>query len=326
MFVSIKVRFLEAFWESEAPRIGETGARGWAGWLREAADKLNEPPVLTDEEEERQVMIAKIEELNAQAEAAGDAGDVAKAMGLMEQANALGEQLVEKREMATSESAFSSFVESNQGGAAAAPGEELGEMRGEEEWDESDEEPEDEDEEEAARKQKTPELEKAAANAAVEGAALEADDKRLLVQWFKEEEELGQSRWRPRGSSDDALDEADPDMVVLFEDVSDIICSYSDKKVRAQLASALLSFLGAPLPVAFNADAELFSEVADDASMFEVADCLDSLLLQTAFTGCEPGGAPCLRTFQQQHAEPLGSFSVKHGGWFSRCSERSPRR
>jgi hypothetical protein len=42
-----------------------------------------------DQEEEKKVMLAKIEELNAQAEVAGDEGEVEKAMGLMEQAKGL---------------------------------------------------------------------------------------------------------------------------------------------------------------------------------------------------------------------------------------------
>ena len=45
-----------------------------------------------DHEEERKVMLTKIEELNAEAEAAGDEGDVEKAMALMEQTKALKEQ------------------------------------------------------------------------------------------------------------------------------------------------------------------------------------------------------------------------------------------
>ena len=46
-----------------------------------------------DKEEEQKVMTEKCEELNTQAEAAGEEGDVEKAMGLMEQAKALKTQL-----------------------------------------------------------------------------------------------------------------------------------------------------------------------------------------------------------------------------------------
>jgi hypothetical protein len=45
-----------------------------------------------DHEEERKVLLAKIEELNSEAEAAGDEGDVEKAMALREQTKALQEQ------------------------------------------------------------------------------------------------------------------------------------------------------------------------------------------------------------------------------------------
>lgn len=46
-----------------------------------------------DKDLERTVMMAKIEELNTEAEAAGDEGDVEKAMGLMDQAKALKTQV-----------------------------------------------------------------------------------------------------------------------------------------------------------------------------------------------------------------------------------------
>ena len=46
-----------------------------------------------DREEEKKVILAKIEELNAQAEAAGDEGDVEKAMALMEQTKELNAQM-----------------------------------------------------------------------------------------------------------------------------------------------------------------------------------------------------------------------------------------
>ena len=42
--------------------------------------------------QEKKVLLAKVEELNTQAEAAGDEGDVEKAMALMEQTKALSEQ------------------------------------------------------------------------------------------------------------------------------------------------------------------------------------------------------------------------------------------
>lgn len=45
-----------------------------------------------DHEEERKVLLTKIDELNAEAEAAGDEGDVEKAMALMEQTKTLKEQ------------------------------------------------------------------------------------------------------------------------------------------------------------------------------------------------------------------------------------------
>eukprot|EP01052_Picozoa_sp_SAG31_P014665 SAG31_NODE_919_length_11010_cov_27.449821_9_plen_92_part_00 len=90
---------------------------------------------------------------------------------------------------------------------------------------------------------------------------MESEDKRLLVQWFKEEDIMDQRRWRPRNSSDADMDETDPHMVVLFEDVSAFLCTYSSMHIRSELAAALLSFLGADLPVEYNACADNFKEV-----------------------------------------------------------------
>lgn len=47
-----KLKFLEAFWDSEAPRLGEEGATGWARWLADVMAERPKPPKVKAEKEE----------------------------------------------------------------------------------------------------------------------------------------------------------------------------------------------------------------------------------------------------------------------------------
>jgi hypothetical protein len=230
---STKLRFLEAFWESESPRLGETGAAGWNSWMKQAEEQLNNVP-----------------------------------------ANSIPTQPEGAYTEGRTHSAFTDFVKENSGGAVEAHLEtDIGV------WDASDDDDNDE-----ANAVKTPEVEQKAAAAAQEMAEIAAEDKSLIMQWFKEEEDMSKTRWRPLGATGAAGDEAekDPERVVLFEDVASLICCYTDAATKAELAAAFLTFVGAELPAIFEAGAAQLQQVSDDTGLFELVDCLDALLVQTA--------------------------------------------
>ena len=51
---SNKRRLFEAFWESQAPRIGEDGALGWAAWLEREEEQIRNAQAQEASEEEHQ--------------------------------------------------------------------------------------------------------------------------------------------------------------------------------------------------------------------------------------------------------------------------------
>ena len=46
VFFSVQIAFLETFWDSDEPRFGETGAKGWKTWMtkKEKGGWVEVPP------------------------------------------------------------------------------------------------------------------------------------------------------------------------------------------------------------------------------------------------------------------------------------------
>ena len=72
----------------------------------------------------------------------------------------------------------------------------------------------------------------------------------LKVETFREAEQ-----WCPRKTSDDEDEtDEDPDRIVLFQDISFVLFKISDEKLRFQLLSHFLSFLGVHVNVNWTSD------------------------------------------------------------------------
>ena len=162
-----RLRFLEAFWESEAPRLGDDGAEGWGTWLLKAQERLATEGATT----------------TAAAEATGE--------GQADTYDPIANNYVEEGG-------------ADAGSAGDGVVEELGlGADGVDEWDRSDDDDgrsEGEEEEEAAL------LEAESAEAAAERAAMaaakevegaEAEDVRRLLHWGSTETQRASSAWRP---------------------------------------------------------------------------------------------------------------------------------
>ena len=273
----MRLRYLEAFWESEAPRVGDERAEGWGAWLINAEKELTaakqaaaaaaapaaDTPTAASAWVEYKDSTGRPYYYNtATQQTQWDRPAEAVTAAPQPAAEMAGGTAAADAALAAWQAGEDPGIEAQDGGekpaaeaAAGADASELGVQAASGEWDDSDDDEANgsagEEEEAAALLEATSAesaAERVAAAAAKEVEASEAEDVRRLLRWGETEIAAGQRVWWPPTSSSSA--EADTEGVVLFDDVSHALLRYSTPALRMELAAELLQVLGAPCPAA----------------------------------------------------------------------------
>jgi hypothetical protein len=239
-----RLRFFEAFWESEAPRLGDAGSEGWGAWLVKAQERLSSSKSQS----------ATDEVTGPSAVPPASSRDIKT----VEDATASKDPMVTNNWVLP---AVESAALSNTAGADEAA--QLGlsvSMDAGEEWDRSDDEQSDgEAEEERARiEAESDEVvsQRAAIAAAQELEDAESTDIRQLLHWAHTDSRHAARAWQPLTSSTSAAAQEredkigdDTESILLFEDVSGALLYYNaDPSLRSELGVRLLERIGAPCP------------------------------------------------------------------------------
>ena len=266
-----RLRFYEAFWESEAPRLGDDGAEGWGTWLVKAQERLanaNAQHVAAEAQARAGVADASGVDPSSLPLSGGGGGGGTSTSSVRPNMDAdapynptaSNEWILTAGEGAAASSSITAGEKERSEELGLVAGEVDSAEMEEEEWDRSDDETLSDGEAEEERARLEAESEEAASQRAAMAAAKEmegseAEDVRRLLHWGCTETSRAAHAWQPHTTSASVQEgedsPVDTEGILLFEDVSIALLYYeAEPSLRSELSVQLLQRLGAPCPAA----------------------------------------------------------------------------